>query len=256
MKLSRKTLTKLAEMICGRSGGVTGFDWENFPYRSSTYLTEFFANCDMEYLHDGSTRKWWVNDVLQELNPGPATIPGLPSDGLVRVIQELTDSSYFQEAQLDIEIALADLNAVLVRDGLEAYLDHAGMCHLRNLGTQSTSASVHVQRRKWTPEEQRRRQQVLNYLERASEDEFIENILVPMFSQLGFVRISVAGHMDRLLEYGKDLWMKYQLPTQHYLYFGVQAKRGKIDAAGRSRNENIAEVLAQVRMMLAHPDLR
>jgi hypothetical protein len=47
--------------------------------------------------------------------------------------------------------------------------------------------------------------------------------------------------------------MKFHLPTGHYLYFGVQAKRGKIDAAGKSKGDNIAEVLNQIHMMLAHP---
>jgi hypothetical protein len=56
------------------------------------------------------------------------------------------------------------------------------------------------------------------------------------------------------LEYGKDLWMKYTLPTQHVLYFGVQAKKGKIDASGKSqaRNSNVAELHNQALMMLAH----
>jgi hypothetical protein len=48
--------------------------------------------------------------------------------------------------------------------------------------------------------------------------------------------------------------MKYTLPTQHILYFGIQAKKGKLDAAGVSRasNENVAEVLNQISMMLGH----
>ena len=35
------------------------------------------------------------------------------------------------------------------------------------------------------------------------------------------IRIGVAGYEDRSLEFGKELWMKYQLPTDHYLYRGV-----------------------------------
>lgn len=38
-----------------------------------------------------------------------------------------------------------------------------------------------------------------------------------------------AGHKDKTLEYGKDLWMKFTLPTQHVLYFGIQAKKGKLE---------------------------
>lgn len=75
-----------------------------------------------------------------------------------------------------------------------------------------------------------------------------------MFRQLGFSRISIAGHKDKALEYGKDLWLRFTLPTQHVLYFGIQVKRGKLDAAGRSKgsNTNIAEIHNQALMMLGH----
>lgn len=56
-----------------------------------------------------------------------------------------------------------------------------------------------------------------------------------------------------MLEYGKDLWMKFRLPTSHLIYFGAQVKKGRLDAAGRTRNGNISEMLAQVRMMFDHP---
>lgn len=252
MKLSKRTLTELSEMICGGAGGA-GFEWKNFRYRSSTYLTEFFTNCDMEFVHDGSTRKWWVLDVLEQLNIGLASNQQLPADGILRVIQELMDPTDFERESLDKDAALIDLNMVLGRDGFQAYIDAAGRCHLRNLGNQSTSATLGLRKRNWSALELKRREDLSNYLNSASEDEFIENILVPMFSQLGFTRISVSGHKDKALEYGKDLWMKYQLPTSHFLYFGVQAKKNKLDAAGKSKNQNISEVINQIRMMLDSP---
>jgi len=44
-------------MICGNSGpDVPAY----FSYRSSSYLTEFFRDIDIEYQHDGSTRQRWV----------------------------------------------------------------------------------------------------------------------------------------------------------------------------------------------------
>ena len=49
------------------------------------------------------------------------------------------------------------------------------------------------------------------------------------------------------------MWMKYRLPTGHWLYFGLQIKRGKIDSSARTSNENMAEVYHQVTMMLGHP---
>jgi len=45
--------------------------------------------------------------------------------------------------------------------------------------------------------------------------------------------------------------MRYTLTTQHVLYFGVQAKIGKLDAAGSS-TLNVAEVHNQATMMLGH----
>lgn len=71
-----------------------------------------------------------------------------------------------------------------------------------------------------------RRQQLSTYLDSCSEDDLIEEVLLPLFRQLGFHRITAAGHKDKALEYGKDIWMRYTLPTQHILYFGIQAKKG------------------------------
>lgn len=92
------------------------------------------------------------------------------------------------------------------------------------------------------------------FLEKASEDQLIEEVLLPLFRQLGFHRVTAAGHKDKALEYGKDVWMRYTLPTQHVLYFGLQAKRDKLDAAGMSKagTANIGEILNQVTMMLGH----
>jgi len=33
-----------------------------FRYRSSSYLTEFFQDCDTDHTHDGTTRQYWVAD--------------------------------------------------------------------------------------------------------------------------------------------------------------------------------------------------
>ncbi len=54
------------------------------------------------------------------------------------------------------------------------------------------------------------------------------------------------------MEFGKDLWMKYCLPTGHWLYFGLQVKRGKIDATAKTKNENVATIHRQLTMMLGH----
>ena len=46
--------------------------------------------------------------------------------------------------------------------------------------------------------------------------------------------------------------MKYMLPTGHWLYFGLQAKKGKLDARGRS-DANVSGILNQALMMLGYP---
>ena len=48
--------------------------------------------------------------------------------------------------------------------------------------------------------------------------------------------------------------MRFQLPTMHVLYFGLQAKKGKLDTSGVSKagNANMSEILNQAQMMLAH----
>ena len=95
-----------------------------------------------------------------------------------------------------------------------------------------------------TAVEVERRQDLGAYLDKCSEDELIEEVLLPLFRQLGFHRITSAGHRDKALEYGKDIWTCYTLRTQHLLYFGIQAKKGKIDASGvtKAGNANVAEL--------------
>lgn len=253
MRLSARTISDLAELICGSSGSGGSFGWKNFPYRSSSQLTQFFRACDLSYVHGGETRKFWVENVLTELNQASASVPQLPPDPIIRVIQELLDEVDYQREELHREAALEDLNRILHRDGLEAYFDAAGRCHLRSVKTSATSAASNVQARPLTQAEIQRRKVVAEFLSSASEDEFIEQLLVPLFRQLGFLRVTATGHRDRTLEFGKDLWMKYQLPTGHFIYFSAQVKKDKIDAAGKELGKNISGILAQVRMALDHP---
>jgi hypothetical protein len=227
---------------------------EKFPYRSSSVLTDFFTDCDTEYQHPGTSRVPWTQEVLGELNEGPTSIPQLPPDGIVRVIEELMDPRHFRGRSIEGRNECLDhLNEVLGREGLEAYLDGAGLCHVR--AGQTSSASLNVEKRFWSQKDLEHKKKWEAYLGNALEDEFTEKVLVPLLQQCGFRRISVTGHKDKALEFGKDIWMKYQLPTSHFIYFGVQVKSEKIDAAGKSKgdHENIAEVLNQAKMALAHP---
>jgi len=224
-----------------------------FPYRSSFYISQFFEKCGFPFSHDGSTRKWWVAARLKELNTGSYQAADLPSDDILRVITELFDLDHFDRKEKDMNAALVELNRLLQKQSLEAYFDASGRCYLRNTGTGVVSSASEQQTRPLTAEEISQRQKVAAFLESASEDEFTQSLLVPLFQRLGFRRVSVTGHDEKLLEYGKDLWMKYQLPTGHWIYFAAQIKREKLDARGGSGDKNTATVLDQVRMALDHP---
>ncbi|WP_198144922.1 hypothetical protein [Pseudorhodobacter aquimaris] len=149
--------------------------------------------------------------------------------------------------------ALAALNSVLKREGWEAFYDEDASAQLRHIKTNSIAQIVNPHR-PLSPVEVARSKQLSDYLERCSEDELIEEVLLPLFRQLSFHRITAAGHKDKALEYGKDVWMKYTLPTLHVLYFGIQVKMGKLNSAGvsKSGNANVAEIHNQVSMMIGH----
>lgn len=122
-------------------------------------------------------------------------------------------------------LALAALNVPLMREGFEGYYGEDGVFYVRHVETRTVSAPVNLYR-PLTPAKMEKRQQLIAYLDRCSEDELIEEILLPMFRHLGYQRITSVGHKDKALEYGKDVWMRYKLPTEHIIYFGVQAKKG------------------------------
>lgn len=248
MRFKRKTLNEIADMICGNFLAETSF----FTYRTSTYLTEFFEDCELEYSHDGSTRKWWVAGILEDVLALPQAHPQLPPEAFIRIIQTLMDQADALNEPPARSNALAQLNTSLSREGLQAYYDDAGVCQLKNTKTHTASTAISAPQRAWTRNEIKRRASVNAYLDTASEDDIIEEILLPLFRHLGFQRITAAGHRDKALEYGKDIWMKYRLPTMHYIYFGIQAKKGRLDASATSRNPNVSEILNQIRMMLSH----
>ena len=248
MKFRKRTLNQIADMICGNFEAAK----TRFLYRSSSSLTRFFEDCDTEYTHDGSTRAYWVASVLEEILAGPQESPTAPPVAFQAVIRILMDRGDAVDEEPDRPEALAMLNAALQREGFEAFYGEDGLCYLRHVKTQTVASTTMNAHRPLTRAETEKRGRLASYLDTASEDDLIEQVLLPLFRHLGFRRITAAGHKDKALEYGKDVWMKFTLPTGHHLYFGIQAKRGKLDAAGKTRNENVAEVLAQIRMMLGH----
>ena len=238
-------------MICGNEEAGP-----YFLYRSSRYLTDFFADADTDYAHDGGTRKWWVANVLDEILRDAWPNAMTPPMSFARVIATLMDQAdqYGEGETSDRAGALTALNTSLARDGFEAFYGADRICYLRHTGTGTITNLDANPHRPLTADERERRELLEAYVIRASEDELIEDVLLPLFRHLGFERISAAGHRDKALEYGKDVWMRFMLPTRNWLYFGVQAKKGKLDASGASKggNANVAEILNQITMMLGY----
>jgi hypothetical protein len=245
MRFKDRNLRSLAELVIG--------DAPYFPYRSSSYITQFFQECDLEFVHDGSTRWWWTAERLRELLEEPQPAPYALPERFVHVLRTLMHKSDATDDDPDRSLALGVLNQPLTREGYEAFYAEDGLLYVRHIGSKviSTAANPH---RPFTPREIEKRDQLSKFLDGCSEDELIEEVLLPLFRQLGFHRITAAGHADKSLEYGKDIWMRYVLPTQHILYFGIQAKKDKIDSAGTTKgsNTNVAELHNQLLMMLGH----
>lgn len=248
MKWKKRTLDEIADMVCGNGEGSP------FVYRSSFYLTRFFQDADTDYVHDGSTRYIWVASVLEKLLAEPHADAQMPPPSFCRVIATLMDIADAVDGDQDRLAALAKLNSSLQREGFEAFYAPDHRCYLRHIGTGTVAATAANPHRPFSKDELVRRDLLIAYLDKASEDDVIEEVLMPLFRQLGFQRITAAGHKDKALEYGKDIWMRYTLPTQHILYFGLQVKKDKLDASGTSKSgaSNIAEILNQTTMMLGH----
>lgn len=245
MKFRHRNVRKIAEMIIG--------DNDKFTYRSSSNITKFFEECDLDFRHDGTTRWAWTTDRLTELLEMLSASANTLPDTFVHVLQVLMHKSDALDGDDDRSVALAELNKPLNREGFEAYYADDDNIHIRHTKTSAVSIPVNPHR-PFTPQEVEKRSNLKNYLDNCSEDELIEDVLLPMLRQLGYHRITAAGHKDKALEYGKDIWMRYALPTQHILYFGMQAKKGKLDSSGVSKNgnSNISEIYNQVLMMLGH----
>lgn len=245
MRFKDRNLRGIAECIVG--------DQQYFPYRSSFYISEFFDECDLPYVHDGSTRWWWTAERLKELLEEPYEKDSLPEKfiNLLRVLMYKSDATEDDSERIN---ALLELNKPLSREGFEAFYGSDNILYVRNIRTNSLIKPSENPHRPFTEDELKKRELLVNFLEKCSEDELIEKVLLPLFRILGFQRITVAGHKDKALEYGKDIWMKFMLPTQHIIYFGIQVKKGKLDSSGMTKagNHNIAEIYNQTTMMLGH----
>jgi len=93
--------------------------------------------------------------------------------------------------------------------------------------------------------------QLESFLKKASEDDFINILLIPLLRHIGFKTAEAKGHRDKTLEFGQDVQrMKIQLPTGHLLYFSAQVKKGDIKAGTTEQDKNVEKILTQTQMQL------
>ena len=245
MQFKQRHLRALAEMVVG--------DAKHFRYRSSYYITEFFHDCSLDFSHDGTTRWSWTAARLDELLKEPTSSANMLPARFITVLRTLMDKSEEQEGDPGRNFALEALNKVLNSEGFSAFYAEDGRVYVNHTSTKALSEPVNPHR-PFSAGETKKKEELTNFLEQCSEDQLIEKLLLPLLRHLGFHRITSAGHKDKALEYGKDIWMRYVLPTQHVLYFGIQVKKGKLDSAGVGTNGsvNVAEIHNQVQMMLGH----
>lgn len=95
-------------MICGNQA------FTHFPYRTSSQLTKFFIDLDLDFVHDGSTRHLWVQEILNNLNDQSIEKEMLPNRDIVKIITSLVNPDYFLfNEKLDHKKAVEDVNKAL-----------------------------------------------------------------------------------------------------------------------------------------------
>jgi hypothetical protein len=189
MEFKKRTLMQIADMICGNFKEDESF----FDYRSSSHITAFFRDCDTDYEHDGSTRNYWVAEILRQVLAEPQLSGNMPPEAFSRVILTLMDQEAAKNEDAGREGALAQLNAALAREGFEAFYAEDKKCYLRHIATNKIARPSPNPHRPFSAAELRRREQLIAYLDDASEDAFIKEVLLPLFRQLGFHRVTAAG---------------------------------------------------------------
>jgi len=176
MEFKSRTIKEIAEMIYGYFKAEKSF----FRYRSSKYLTEFFQDCGTDHCHDGSSRSPWVSDALRQILAEPSPGANAPPETFARVIRTLMDPGDAVNEGPERSGALALLNTALAREGFDAFYGPDKQCYMRHLGTGAVAGPMASPHRPFTESERRKRELLTLYLEGASEDELIADVLLPL----------------------------------------------------------------------------
>lgn len=124
MKFKSKNLREIAECIIG--------DKNYFNYKTSWYISEFFKDCGLPFMHDGSTRWAWTSDRLAELLEESCPPTALPPM-FVHVLRTLMHKSDATEDDPGRINALIELNKPLSREGYEAFYSTDNNLYIKNL---------------------------------------------------------------------------------------------------------------------------
>lgn len=106
--MDEQTLDALADMICGDN-------IQEYPvYRTGSELSRFFQRVGFSnFIHDGSTRKWWTLDVLNQLT----------GNNLDAVVLRLAEPKEYRGNQQHVSQAITKLNEILMVEGLKVELE-------------------------------------------------------------------------------------------------------------------------------------
>jgi hypothetical protein len=135
MKIGAAAIAKISEMICGDP------PFQFFPYRSSSYLTRFFVDLDLDYVHDGSTRRVWVREVLDELNARQSP-ENMPPPEMVKTIEYLLHPDHFLfDEKVDRDKALEAITSALKTNDLTVSVQANGTVRLLPMNGEFVSTS-------------------------------------------------------------------------------------------------------------------
>src|SRR5688572_19651978 len=159
MKFKSRNRREIAEMVIG--------DNPNFQYRSSSYITRFFEECDLDFVHDGSTRWAWTADRLAELLEEPQPSAHALPERFVHVFRVLMHKADARKDDPDRRLALEALNRPFSREGYEAFYGEDNLLYLRHIGTKIVSTSMNPHR-PFTRDELKRRGDLVRFLDGCS----------------------------------------------------------------------------------------
>jgi len=131
MEFKSRNLRALANIIIG--------DVPHFPYRTGNSITEFFEDCDLDLVHDGSTRWRWTAERLKELLAEPVSSVNVLPDRFIYLLRVLMHKDEKDNKDIEIQddkdrtLALETLNEPLKREGFEAFYDD-DILYIRHIG--------------------------------------------------------------------------------------------------------------------------